>query len=217
MATFVAPTHATPRTIAAYLSVLRFARDRGYVITRLKIAKLLYLADLRAVQAGDDPISGIQWRFLHFGPYDNSLLYLEDQLVQSGVIHREQEPYFGGKWLRLIREGSAGYDMPSEDMAVLESVVADFGSLLATSLKDLSYQTAPMRDAQERGRGSVLDLSLARPRPRLTGLAGRMNAVIARIDEQQTDPGVFADLIEEMSDLSASRARATRELLGDDE
>ncbi|MDG4803737.1 type II toxin-antitoxin system antitoxin SocA domain-containing protein [Micromonospora sp. WMMD980] len=213
----VHPKNASARTAAAYLAVLGLARTLGYVITRLKIAKLLYLADLRAIEAGDDPVSGIQWKWLNYGPYNNSLLFLEDELVEAGVVRREPEPYYGGQWLRLIDEASVGYDMEPEEMAVLSSVVAEFGDLLATSLKDLSYQTAPMRDAQGRGRGTTLDLSLARPRPRLTGLAARMQGIINRLPEQENDPGVFEDMIIESAALAAPRRRATRELLGDDE
>jgi hypothetical protein len=72
----------------------------------------------------------------------------------------------------------------------LEEILAEYGGLAASSLKDLSYQTPPMLDAQERGKGVVLDLSLVRPRPKLDALAARMSRVLARLPEQETEPGV---------------------------
>lgn len=211
------PKSTSARTAAAYLAVLGLARARGYVITRLKIAKLLYLADLKAVEAGEDPVSGVQWKWLHYGPYHNSLLFLEDELLQAKIVQREPEPYYGGQVLRLLNEATTGYDMTPEEMDILSSVVAEFGGLHATSLKDLSYQTAPMREAESRGRGATLDLSLARPRPRLAGLAARMQSIIDRLPEQTNDPGVVEDLIEESAALARLRGQATRELLTDDE
>lgn len=208
------PLPASPRTVAAYLAVLKLARERGYVITRLKIAKLLYLADLAAVREGDDPISGIEWRWLNHGPFNNVLQFLENDLVKRSVVRRDQ--FYLGFQVRLVGD-LPGYDMPPDEMAILEKAISEFAGLAATSLKDLSYQTPPMVDALQRGQGVVLDLSLARPRPRLAGLAQRMSAVLRRLPEQETDPGVFQEIEREMGELAQARRRATGALLGDDQ
>src|SRR4051812_30721320 len=91
---------APPRTVAAYLAVLEAARLQGYVITRLKLAKLLYLSDLSAVREGDNPVSGIEWKWLDHGPFNNVLQFLENDLVRSEVIGRQQ--YYWGFQLRLV-------------------------------------------------------------------------------------------------------------------
>lgn len=208
------PLSAPRRTIAAYLAVLKLARERGYVITRVKMAKLLYLADLAAVRESEDPISGVEWRWLNHGPFNNTLQFLENELVDCGVVQRD--PYFQGYQVRLVGDPT-GYDMPAEEMAILEKTLTEFGNLGAASLKDLSYQTPPMADALQRGRGAVLDLSLARPRPRLTGLARRMSTVLRRLPEQENDPGVFQEIEREMRELSQARRRATGVLLDDDQ
>lgn len=213
MAEPVPSTAASRQTIAAYLAVLRLARERGYVITRLKMAKLLYLADLAAVRAGDEPVSGVQWRWLAHGPFNNALQFLENDLAERHIIQRDQ--YYSGFQVRLVQD-PPGYDMPPGEMAVLERVLSEYGNLAASSLKDLSYQTLPMLDAQERGPGVVLDLSLARPRPRLKGLTSRMSAVLRRLPEQEADPGVFVEIEQEMRELSEARRRASEVLLRDD-
>ena len=110
-----------------------------------------------------------------------------------------------------------GYDMPAAEMATLERVIGEFGRLAASSLKDLSYQTPPMVDAQHRGRGAVLDLSLVRPQPKLGALTGKMSAVLRRLPEQVTEPGVFEEIEREMEELSEARRRATRAVLDDDQ
>lgn len=215
MAEFAAPAlPASPRTAAAYLAVLSLARARGHVITRVKMAKLLYLADLAAIREGDDPVSGVEWRWLNHGPFNNVLQFLENELVRRGVVKLQE--YYGGFQVRIVGE-LPGYDMPPADMAILERVIEEYGGLAASSLKDLSYQTPPMVDAQQRGQGVILDLSLARPRPKLGGLSKRMSAVLARLPEQETDPGVFEDIAQEMDGLGDARRRATEALLNDDD
>lgn len=107
--------------------------------------------------------------------------------------------------------------MSADDRALLERTLAEFGDLAANSLKDLSYQTPPMLDAQERGQGVVLDLSLVRPRPKLGALTATMSRVLKRLPEQETDPGVFVDLEREMNELAEARRRATGAALNVDQ
>ncbi|MFI7552506.1 Panacea domain-containing protein [Micromonospora sediminimaris] len=178
------------------------------------MAKLLYLADLAAVRESEDPVSGVEWRWLNHGPFNNSLQFLENELVDYGVVQRES--YFQGFQVRLVGD-MPGYDMPPDEMTTLEETLTEFGNLSAASLKDLSYQTPPMADAQQRGTGVVLDLSLARPRPKLGGLARKMSAVLRRLPEQENDPGVFQDIEREMAELAQARRRATEALLDDDQ
>ncbi|MFI6758976.1 Panacea domain-containing protein [Micromonospora sp. NPDC050417] len=204
---------ASPRTITAYLATLRLARERGYIITRLKMAKLLYLADLAAIRKGDDPISGVEWKWLNHGPFNNALQFLENDLARDGIV--QLDPYYFGFQVRLVGD-LPGYDMPPEELAVLEGILSEFGNVAASSLKDLSYQTPPMVDALQRGQGVVLDLSLVRPRPRLAGLTRRMSAVLRRLPEQETDPGVFQEIEREMDELANARRRATGDLVVDD-
>lgn len=210
----VGPAARSPRcTVSAYTTVLRLARERGYVITRLKMAKLLYLADLMAVQEGEEPISGLKWRWLHHGPFDNSLQFLENDLVEDGVVRRDE--YYLGYQIRLVGDPPDS-DIDPASFALLAKTVRSYGNLAASTLKDLSYQTPPMVDAMERGKGVVLDLSLARPRPRLSGLVKRMSAVLRRLPEQENDPGVFQEVEREMDELAQARRRATGATLDDE-
>ncbi|MFV2105886.1 type II toxin-antitoxin system antitoxin SocA domain-containing protein [Micromonospora sp. LOL_015] len=208
------PLSASRRTVAAYVAVLKLARERGYVVTRLKMAKFLYLTDLAAVRESEDPVSGVEWRWLHHGPFNNSLQFLENELVERRVVQRD--PYYQGFQIRLVGE-LPGYDMPTEDMAILEKTLTELGGLAAATLKDLSYQTPPMEDALQRERGVVLDLSLARPRPKLAKLARRMSAVLRQLPEQENDPGIGQELEREMAELAEGRRRANGMLLDDDQ
>jgi hypothetical protein len=82
--------------------MLGTAREYGYTITRTTLAKLLYFADLEAVEQGNDPISGLEWRWRHHGPYDNTLLRIEDTLVSRQQVTSEQYYFETGCHLRIV-------------------------------------------------------------------------------------------------------------------
>jgi hypothetical protein len=183
------------RRRAAVLAVLRAALEHDYVITRTKLAKLLYLADLRAVAAGGEPISGIRWKWLNFGPFNNDLLEIEQQLVQDELVTSVREPWeFGQAYrLSLVGDPAALPRLAPGEEAVLAAAVREWGSLAASSLKDLSYQTPPMIEAQAEGnRGVVLDLNLVRPRPKVSRTLARIRAAI-RARPEQFDDGPAPD------------------------
>src|SRR4030095_3928868 len=74
------------RRRAAALTVLRAAHDNGYTISRTKLAKLLYLADLAAVQAGRAPVSGVEWKWLDYGPFNIVMYDVERALARAGLV-----------------------------------------------------------------------------------------------------------------------------------
>lgn len=209
---------ASTRAVGAVLLVLDTAREYGYTITRTTLAKLLYFADLEAVEQGGDPVSDIEWRWLYHGPYNNVLRRVEDELVGRGQISSEQ--YFDtGRRLRLVPNL---HDYPyvevlgSEDVQIIRQVVRKLGGYAAVTIRDLSYKTAPMVDAQARGRESVINLDLARPVPKFRAAAARARAVIARLPAQEDDPEAQDEVAAELEELAQSRAIATARLLGDD-
>lgn len=202
-----------PRTVAAYLAVLQAARDKGCEITRLKLAKLLYLADLHAIQHGDDAVSGVRWLWLNYGPYNNGLLALEDEFVSAGVVRRETEPFYGGNVLELVRDDYEAGELSPADFSCIYQTVADYGYMAATSLKDVSYQTPPMIEAQSKGRGFVLNMELARPIPKITKTAKRLRSRLKQLDKQSTDPGSMEALRGDIEALAPQRAEATTRLL----
>ncbi|WP_432986786.1 Panacea domain-containing protein [Dactylosporangium sp. CA-233914] len=204
-----------PQTVAAYLAVLDVARLRGMQITRTKIAKLLYLTDLCAIEDGSNPISGVEWKWLDHGPYNNDLISLENLLVSTSLVSRQREEFYGGWELRLSGELPPNFELPEEDRELLNRMMERFGRYAATTLKDMSYQTSPMEDAQRRGRGVVLNLNLARPLPALNRTSARMKAVLRSLAEQEDDEGAMDELAEEINTFSAGRITANRTLLDD--
>lgn len=201
----------------AFVALLSAARAQGATITRTKLAKLLYLADLRAVENLGRPESGVEWRWLHYGPYSNNLLTIEDDLARDSIVERASCETWAGSIehrLRLLRMTPVVID---DDFAsLIEQIVLEYGGLAASTLRDMTYQTAPMLEAQREGsRGDVLDLLTGRSVPDIAPALQRLSRVLNRL-EPQSDEGDLAGLADEMNAWTEPRARATGLLLADE-
>jgi uncharacterized phage-associated protein len=206
----VADTQFTLRGApAALIALLAAARAQGAIITRVKLAKLLYLADLRAVQELGGPGSGVEWRWWHYGPYSKLLLAVEDDLVSARVIEREvTENYYGSTEYRLRLGREVPVDVNAQFAVIIEDVVLRYGNLAASSLRDLTYQTRPMREAQrEDARGEILDLLTGHPVPRIAPVLAQFQEVLDGLGAQE-DEGDISALSDEIADWAPLRARA---------
>ena len=72
-----------------YFACLKFAsNDRGNV-PKTKLAKLLYLADFRNFFENLEPMSGVKYRRLEYGPVPDMFFSMTDNLLDQGKIHIE--------------------------------------------------------------------------------------------------------------------------------
>lgn len=199
------------------LAVLEIARSQKVTVTRTKLAKLLYFADLEAVRDGETRPTDIVWKWLQHGPYEYDLMHAENTLVDIQVIERSQVPTGGvtSVQLKLLRSEGPRPDLAALD--ILSAQVERYGHLAASSLKDLAYQTEPMLAAQATGkRGVILDLSLARRRSAdMSAAVKRFKAARVWMQDQEDGPEVEEGMKQLLEETSEGRGRATRHILGD--
>ncbi|WP_435108669.1 hypothetical protein [Nocardiopsis synnemataformans] len=203
--------------LRSVLSLFRVARDQGHSLNRTKIAKLLYLADLSAVENGSVAFSGATWRWENYGPFDPAQYRVEDALVATGIIERTQDSQSpcGEVRLRLVEDIEA--PLESVPLTVLGRTVAEHGGKSAAQLRDLTYETAPMVQAQSEGeRGVLLDLNRARRRRQYAALKERYRARLADRGPVESDTGVGKDLLAEMGETAEVRRRANTKALGEE-
>jgi hypothetical protein len=62
------PERRPPTLEELILYVVGRSRDRGATLTRTKLVKLLYLIDVARAEGLGRTLTGLQWRFLHYGP-----------------------------------------------------------------------------------------------------------------------------------------------------
>ena len=187
-------------------------------MSRMKVAKLLYLADLRSVEHDGVPGSGVVWQWRHYGPFSNSLKRVENDLVDSGDIEMDvRRTWFGSKEYRLAAPPLDVSSVESADRFLehLDAVLAKFGHRSATELKDQTYRTEPMREAQaNREKEAILDLGERRPVADATATLAQFQQML---DDHAADgdPAPQGCSEEVLEPLRTARARANEILLGD--
>jgi uncharacterized phage-associated protein len=203
-------------TSAAVLQVLIAARANGVVINRTKLAKLLYLADLRAVGEGLPPGSDVEWRWRHYGPYSDMLLAIERDLQAAGIMEvSSAQTYYGGREIRLrLSAGDPRIAIDPRFAAIVDQIMQEHGRLSASQLKDLTYQTPPMLAAQRTGQRELrLDLSGGEPYPDLHVAIARLRRIAAESPLPQDEPGALDELATEIDEWSRLRREATSRIL----
>ena len=203
-----------PAAAVAYL--LATARANGMRVNRTKLAKLLYLADFRAVERGLPPGSGVEWRWRHYGPHSHRLLEIEHDLHEAGVIkvHKNEDPYSGYKECAIHLVDAPQMVIDEEFAEIINEVLERYGRWSAGQLRDLAYQTPPMQEAVKQGKREVrLDLAGGPPLPDLQSGLARLRRWAEHNPLTSDEPGGIDDLIEEHQDLAEHRADATRLLL----
>ena len=134
------------------------AAEAGVELTRMKAAKLLYLAEWDFVNEFDERATDIDWQWLNFGPFDNTWFDVEKRLAAAGLLQisvGQAGPYQTAS-IRYTSGRLRTQNSPFWD--VLRSTVARLGLLTAEALKRNSYDTAPMRAAQATHQGVRLNL-----------------------------------------------------------
>lgn len=203
-----------PAAAVAYL--LATARANGVRINRTKLAKLLYLADLRATEQGIPPGSGVEWRWRHYGPHSRRLAEVERGLCEAGVLAVEEsvDPFAGYRECAVFLVNAPQTVIDEQYMRIIEGVLADFGQWSAGQLRDLTYQTPPMQAAVQQGQREVrLDLAGGPPLPDLESGLARLRQWAKNNPVPDDEPGGIDDLVDEYQHLAERRAEATRRLM----
>ena len=141
--------------------VIMKLNDMGVGFGKTKLVKLLYLMDVENYRIRRTTISGLEWRFYHYGPYafeiDDILREMEVDIPQDAVrtgqghkaivfrLSREHRP-------RLVEQ------LPSSrELRIVNTVIRDWGEVeLNPLLNHVYFYTEPMEQAE---RGDVLDFS----------------------------------------------------------
>jgi uncharacterized phage-associated protein len=203
------------RSESILLAVLDAAGRAGEFLTQTKLVKLLYVLDLRQHERGEAPLTTIEWKWLDHGPFHNAIYATQRKLIERDVIRPEERQWATktGIQLRLV---DGNYPHPPEEVyELIESTVLEFKSYSATRIKNYTYQTAPMIEAQTKGRGVVLNMDLARPLPDIRRRMSQFSALIKSLPDEAHDNTAAQDELVSVIEWSRnSRKRANGVILG---
>ncbi len=126
--------------------------DHEGTAARTRLAKLLYLFDIEYYRVHGHPFTRLQWRFLHYGPYDTALEpYLGSDEATTTSGHRAYVAR--GSY----EDVSVDDILTLSDRMILDRVVQQWGPEDLPVLLDYVYfGTEPMENVT---RGEVLDFS----------------------------------------------------------
>jgi len=154
----VAPLGAAPReaaevsrrTAAVQVEVVR----RLGQVTRTKLVKLVYLIDERYFRLYGETLTGLSYRYDHYGPNacDNAIVKTGDSL-QGFELTMEHEPMVDGSKF-TYQPGPKPRFAPSltdKEIGVVDDVLAEYGHLPRALVVTASKQTRPFRDGPKKG------------------------------------------------------------------
>jgi uncharacterized phage-associated protein len=192
-------------------------------MTRTKVAKLLYLADVELNRARGRQATEVRWKWHHHGPFDDSLFRIEEHLRWAKLIEMDKtQNYYGTPEVRLELAAdptSVTSSLEEKDpmaVRVIADVVTRLGHLAASALKDLTYRTEPMRKAQgtnARGQELDLDIVIEPPPDEVARVLEQLREEARQLPEQESDGGVMDDLADELASLRRARVEANRDML----
>jgi uncharacterized phage-associated protein len=205
--------------VSAVLAVLKAANELDCEMNRTKLAKLLYFADLRAVEEGGTAFSGATWRWRNYGPYDNALMRAERIIVSADLAEiADERGEEGGACKLALTVDDLGDPLSAAHMEIVRAVVREYGAEPASALRRMSYQTAPMVEAQTAGdREVVLNLSRARRARQAKDLIARQQRQRAAMGPSTRDHDAPAAIAGEYDEFRDLRRRANAAALGDGE
>jgi len=146
------------RNLIVYL--VRQLTDMEAEFAKTKLVKLLYLADVEGYRAYGRTLSGLEWRFYHYGPYardiDVALRQLDLDIPQEEIL---TEAGRRAIVFKTPRDALTDWEerIPNREKLILDSVLTRWGLEELNPILDYVYfHTEPMIQAR---RGEVLDFS----------------------------------------------------------
>lgn len=150
--TTIMPSRLHPHLQRLVDYIVQKLSDHEGTAARTRLAKLLYLFDIEYYRVHGHPFTRLQWRFLHYGPYDTALEpYLGSDEATTTSGHRAYVAR--GSY----EDVSVDDILTLSDRMILDRVVEQWGLEDLPVLLDYVYfGTEPMENV---ARGEVLDFS----------------------------------------------------------
>ena len=125
-------------------------KTKGY-ITKTQLVKFLYLADLYAVKWTEKQLTDLDWRYYHYGPWNEDIDQVINDLCLNSVLRLALQ---GGA--TLIQPGENFPDLKGLNLSrglelMLRNIQREWAGITSDKTKELLnyvYQTQPMIEAK---------------------------------------------------------------------
>lgn len=125
----------------------------GFIESRTKLVKLIYLADVEAKNELGRTITGLTYVYHFYGPYAPEIIETALEMDGEG-IKEVYNPYFDR--YEYIKEGQdIEIGLTKEEIKVLDKIIEEYGRLRTNDIKEKAYQTEPMKRAEP---GKIIEI-----------------------------------------------------------
>jgi len=118
-------------------------------LTRTRLVKLLYLADVAGWQRLGRPVTPVEWKSYYYGPFSADVLAAADALdgdtiVQSQGLLSNGDRYF---CYTPARRGIVAELVNADDRGVLDGVIRDNATKPLNEILETVYERTPYKDS----------------------------------------------------------------------
>ncbi len=147
---------ARAEEVSRMAHAVAFLLSRIGEVSKFKLTKLLYLADLAAVNTLGRQITGAVYLRQTDGPWPPEIDRALQQLARRGAV-----TLVSGRIPLVCPGPSRGIEplLPEEDFGVLLDTVERYGSMTNSQIKTAAYMTLPMRELLRRERSGERTLN----------------------------------------------------------
>ncbi len=134
-------------------------------ITTFHLIKLLYLFDLACLQVKGETCTQLPYKWWDHGPYCDEFTIARKQLQSEGKISITKMQFLTRDEGFVHKDTSGEFvDLPEIEDRLLNHVVRRFGRMSTKKLKNIVYNTPPMRKAIDED-AQYLDLDMSASNP----------------------------------------------------
>lgn len=137
-------------------------RDSGGSLPKTKLVKLLYLIDVESMRQQQRPMTGLEWRYWHYGPYSQEIEKLLGEIVGKSISELEFITKDGRRIFTYqpidIDEIESEYRL-EERLIIYNTLKKWANEELRNVLNYVYFETEPMAKAKW---GEILDLTVVR-------------------------------------------------------
>lgn len=129
-------------------TILYILSKSEFSITKTRLVKLIYLADLFSKQKKGKTITDVRYNYYYYGPFSKLIVEELDKLVAEKVIEERHVASQQGKKYLVYSTYNKVATFPSleqDDLGILESVLQKYGSIDFKDLIAYVYETEPIK------------------------------------------------------------------------
>jgi transcriptional regulator with XRE-family HTH domain len=131
-----------PKFRQMYFACIKYGKDERGGIPKTKLAKLLYLSDFTQYYRQLEPMSGVKYRRLEYGPVADVFFSLTDALWQTGKI--ELTPLDKAQLISATSREAENFDkLTADELKLIKDICAQWKGKRTEEIVNFTHEQLP--------------------------------------------------------------------------